>query len=193
MAAPSVAERAVPYLAQVDPSLKLVRYDWSTWQQQQDWILDGDWSVIDGQLIQLSAEIDAGARLRTGPYEIDKGVHISFEVTVRGGAGIIALDLVQDETNLVGVTFDTDEGYEAHAAINGKRFTQRAPERKLAGAGKPFHIHIIALPDKLRCFVNGQAFPDLNCPGAGAIAGTISIKIYGLSVAIDNIQVRQGR
>ena len=146
-----------------------------------------------GVTLHPAAEIDAGARLRTGPYEIDKGVHVSFEVTVRGGAGIIALDLVQDETNLVGVTFDTDEGYEAYAAINGKRFTQRAPERKLAGAGKPFHIHIIALPDKLRCFVNGQAFPDLNCPGAGAIAGMISIKIYGLSVAIDNIQVRQGR
>ncbi len=195
MAAPAVAERAVQYLAQVDPSLKLVRYDWSSWQQQQDWILDGDWSVIDGQLIQQSAEIDAGARLRIGPYEIDKGVHVSFEATVRGGEGIIALDLVQDETNLVGVTFDTDEGYEAHAAVNGKRFTRRAPERKLAGAGagKTFHIHIIALPDKLRCFVNGQAFPELNCPGAGAITGTISIKIYGLSVAIDNIQVRQGR
>ena len=186
---PDYGNQAAQHLARLKPELKYRNYEWTSWREQEDWNLQGDWSIADGRLQQQVEGVDSTAVQTESTYAVQPGFHLAFDLTVMRGDGLVAAELVQDEKNVLGVSFGTGQGYLARKNVNGKASNVKDSTFRLR-VGKTHHIELSVSGGTLKCNVDGKALPELDCSTASKLSGNLRIKLYQLAVQIDNIQMR---
>jgi hypothetical protein len=181
-------ETADHYLQALSGRLNRLVYDFTQGLQVLDWEARcGRWLILKGELVQEGAEGEGELLLAKRSYRADQ-VRFFFDLTDRGGKGIIAVTFVQGPADAFGFAFSREEGYSAFASVGGRVTTVREPKFRLP-ADKRVRIRCGLKGDEFGLSVGSTKLPRLTAPGVSKLEGRFLLRTLDCRAAFNNLDI----